>query len=65
MPPDRQTGGEDDGVLFGDADVEEPRRELVLEGLEPGALRHRRRDGDDARVGTRARRTSASPNACV
>ena len=48
---DGEAGGEDDGVLLGDADVEEALGEAPLELLEAGALRHRRGDGDDARVG--------------
>ena len=46
----RQAGGEGDGVLLGDADVEGARRELLGEEVDAGAGRHRRGDGDDALV---------------
>ena len=47
---DGEAGGEHGGVLLGDADVVEAVREPPLERLETGALRHGRRDGDDALV---------------
>ncbi len=42
-----ETGGEGDAVLFGNADIERPLRELLLEQVDAGARRHRRGDGDD------------------
>ena len=39
-----------DGVLLGDADVEEAIGEVLLERQQPGRAGHRRRDGDDPRV---------------
>ena len=50
MPCGGETGGEGDGVLLGDADVEEAVRVGRLELGERGAGRHRGRDGDDPRV---------------
>ena len=43
----RQPAGEGHRVLLGNADVEGALGELLLEQVEPGARRHRRRDGDD------------------
>ena len=43
----RHAGGEGDGVLLGDADIEGAVRETLGETIEPGAGRHRRRHGDD------------------
>ena len=47
----REPGGERQGVLLGDADVEEPLRELGLELGEAGAGRHAGGDPDDPPVG--------------
>ncbi len=49
-PGHRHTGRSGDGVLFGDADVDEPVTEPVGEGEEPGRAGHRRGDGDDLGV---------------
>ncbi len=43
----RQTGGERDGVLLGDADIEGALGELLAEEIEAGAVGHGRGDGDD------------------
>ena len=48
---DGEAGGEDGGVLLGDADVVEALGEAPLELLEAGALRHGGRDRHDARIG--------------
>ncbi len=45
-----EAGGEGDGVLLGDADVERALGELPAEEVEPGAVRHGGGDGDDALV---------------
>ena len=47
----RHAGRRRDGVLLGDADVEEAVREAVLERQQPGRPGHRRGDRDDAIVG--------------
>ena len=44
---DRQPGGEGDGMLLGDADIEGAVREALLELVETGARRHGGGDGDD------------------
>ena len=46
----REAGGEGDGVLLGDADIEGAVRELLAEQVEPGAGRHRGGDRDDLLV---------------
>ena len=46
----RHAGGEEHGVLLGDADVEIFVRVLRLEEIERRAVRHRAGDGDDLRV---------------
>ncbi len=52
-----------DGVLLGDADVEEPLGELRLEVEQSGRSGHRRGDRHDSLVGARAAAISASENA--
>ena len=46
-------GGGGDGVLLGDADVEEAVGEAGLEGEQPGRTGHGRGDGHDARAASR------------
>jgi hypothetical protein len=53
MPLVAMPGGEEDGVLLGDADVEELAGQLGRELREAGAARHRPGDADDAGVGLR------------
>ena len=50
-PETARPGGEDDRVLFGDADVEEPLRIFRGERVKPRPLGHGRRDGQDLGVG--------------
>ena len=47
----RHAGGRRDGVLLGDADIEEAVGEALLERQQTGRSGHRRRDGDDTVVG--------------
>ena len=42
-----EAGGEGDGVLLGDADVERALGKLLAEAIEAGAVGHGRGDGDD------------------
>ena len=46
-----ETGGEGDGVLFGDADIVVAISVLGREAHHAGALAHRRGDADEARIG--------------
>ncbi len=46
----RHAGGEDHGVLFGDAHVEVAARVMRAEVVEAGAVGHGRGDGHDARI---------------
>ena len=46
----RETGGERHRMLLGDADIEGAIRELFRKQVKAGAVRHRRRDADDAVV---------------
>ena len=50
-PFGRHAGGEGDGMLLGDADVEGAIGEALGEKIEPGPRRHRRRHGDDPLIG--------------
>ena len=54
----RHAGGEGDGVLLGDADVEGALREALGEGVEAGAGRHGGGDGDDRGRRPRPRRSA-------
>ena len=51
MAGQRETGGHRHRVLLGDADVEEPVREAVLEAGQAGPGRHPGRDGADPGIG--------------
>ena len=53
MPSHGQARGEGDGVLLGDADVEEALGQRLLQLVERGALGHRGGDADDRRVALR------------
>ncbi len=48
-----EAGGEGDGVLLGDADIEKPLRKLLGETVQTGAGNHRGRDGGDPVVAHR------------
>ena len=50
MPCGREAGGERDGVLLGDADIEDAVGMLLVHRRQAGALEHRGGDGDDPRV---------------
>ena len=52
-PGQRETGGHRHGMLLGDADIEESRREAVLERGQAGSGRHPGGDGADPRIGLR------------
>jgi hypothetical protein len=51
QPGHRHAGGRGDGVLLGDADVEEAGGEARLERQQPGGPGHGRRQGDHAGIG--------------
>ena len=51
QPTHRHAGGSGHRMLLGDPDVEEAIREARLERQQAGWARHRRRDGDEARIG--------------
>ncbi len=61
----REAGRERHRVLLGDADIERAVRELLAEHVEPGAVRHGGRDGDDPLVLARFRDEAVGEHARV
>ncbi len=60
-----EAGGEGDGVLLGDADVEHAVGISFAEAVDAGALRHRRGDGDDLVVARALGDQRVGEHACV